>query len=195
MTFPPQIVPGWGRRRGKNMPKKLRSLLLAAGVADILAVLLAVIYFALFCAGMDTWTGGTAQDFGEAIALVVVLIFWVIFVFGMPVFSLGILVTGIAECCLAAKGKMRACLLPWSVVSTVFSVLFLLMALFNFMMAAGADYFTAQAVVLFACMSAALCLLAAAQLACKGFLLACIRRERKNRPAAAGAEGEPLPPA
>lgn len=35
------------------MPKKLRSLLLAAGIADILAVLLAVIYFALFCAGMD----------------------------------------------------------------------------------------------------------------------------------------------
>ena len=177
------------------MPKKLRSLLLAAGIADILAVLLAVIYFALFCAGMDTWTGGTAQDFGEAIALVVVLIFWVIFVFGMPVFSLGILVTGIAECRLAARGKMRNSLFPWTVVGEVFSVSLFLMALFNFMMAAGIDYFTLPATVLFACLCGAVCLLAAAQLVCKGFLLACIRRERKNRPAAAGAEGEPLPPA
>ena len=177
------------------MPKKLRSLLLAAGIADIFAVLLAVIYFALFYAGMDAWTGGTAQDFGEAIALVVVLIFWVIFVFGMPVFSLGNLVTGIAGCYFAARGKMRNSLFPWTVVGEVFSVSLFLMALFNFMMAAGADYFTAQAVVLFACMSAALCLLAAAQLACKSFLLACIRRERKNRPPRRGAEGEPLPPA
>lgn len=147
---------------------------------------------------MDAWTGGTAQDFGEAIALVVVLIFWVIFVFGMPVFSLGILVTGIAECRLAAKGKMRACLLPWTVVGEVFSVSLFLMALFNFMMAAGIDYFTLPATVLFACLCGAVCLLAAAQLVCKGFLLAFIRRERKGHflPAAASGGGEgPLPPA
>lgn len=176
------------------MPKKLRSLLLAAGIADILAAVLAFVYLSLFAYGLEVWDEAGAEGAG-ALALVIVIAFWVGLALSLPGFSLGNLVTGIAGCYFAARGKMRNSLFPWSVVSTVFSVLFLLMALFNFMMAAGADYFTAQAVVLFACMSAALCLLAAAQLVCKGFLLACIRRERKNRPAAAGAEGEPLPPA
>ena len=193
------MCPGGAAEGGENMPKKLRSLLLAAGIADIFAVLLAVIYFALFYAGMDAWTGGTAQDLGEAIALIVVLIFRVLFVFGLPVFSAGIFVTGIAECCFAAKGKMRAGLLAWTVVSTIFSVPFLLISLFNLIVAAGGDYFTAPAVALFTCLSAALCLLAAAQLVCKGFLLACIRRERKQPsslpPAAEGEAEGPLPPA
>lgn len=179
------------------MPKKLRSLLLAAGIADILAAVLAFVYLSLFAYGLEVWDEAGAEGAG-ALALVIVIAFWVGLALSLPVFSLGILVTGIAECRLAAKGKMRACLLPWSVVSTVFSVLFLLMALFNFMMAAGADYFTAQAVVLFACLCGAVCLLAAAQLVCKGFLLAFIRRERKGHflPAAASGGGEgPLPPA
>lgn len=179
------------------MPKKLRSLLLAAGIADILAAVLAFVYLSLFAYGLEVWDEAGAEGAG-ALALVIVIAFWVGLALSLPGFSLGNLVTGIAGCYFAARGKMRNSLFPWTVVGEVFSVSLFLMALFNFMMAAGIDYFTLPATVLFACLCGAVCLLAAAQLVCKGFLLAFIRRERKGHflPAAAsGAEGEPLPPA